>query len=73
MQFVFSLLDKAAAQAIQAWRYEEAYAVYNMGSIDDKGEAMAELLDRRSPYYGVRDEQGELVGFFNIGTSALVW
>ncbi|MBA2288451.1 MAG: GNAT family N-acetyltransferase [Ktedonobacteraceae bacterium] len=74
MQCVFSLMDKATAEAIRAWRYEGAYTVYNMGSDgDDKGEEMAELLDRRSPYYGVHDKQGELVGFFNVGTSALVW
>ena len=70
MSFIFSLMDKPAAEAIQAWRYEGPYAVYNMGS--DAG-VMAELLDRRSPYYAIRDEQGELVGFFNVGTSALVW
>ena len=65
MQFVFSLIDTAAAEAIQAWRYEGAYAVYNMGSHDDdKAEEIAELLERRSPYYTVHDEQGELVGFF---------
>ncbi len=67
-------MDEVVAEAIHAWRYEGAYAVYNMGSDDgDKTEGMAELLDRRSPYYVVRDEQGELVGFFNVGTSALVW
>lgn len=71
MQFVFSLMDETAAEAILAWRYEGAYAVYNMGSSDDGD--MTELQDRRSPYYAVRDGQGELVGFFNVGTSALVW
>jgi [ribosomal protein S18]-alanine N-acetyltransferase len=68
-RFVFSLMDKAEAETIQTWCYEGAYAVYNMGS-DEEG--LAELLDRRSPYYSVRDEQGELMGFFNVGTSALV-
>ncbi|HEV2654009.1 MAG TPA: GNAT family N-acetyltransferase [Ktedonobacteraceae bacterium] len=74
MQFLFSLLDEVTAGAIQAWRYEGAYATYNMGSDDgDKAvEGMAELLDRRSPYYAVRDEQGELMGFFTVGTSALI-
>jgi hypothetical protein len=61
IRFVFTLMDKAAAEMIQTWRYEGAYAVYNMGS-DEEG--LVELLDRRSPYYSVRDEQGELVGFF---------
>jgi ribosomal-protein-alanine N-acetyltransferase len=32
-----------------------------------------EMLDWRSPYYAVRDEQSELVGFFSFGTSCLVW
>jgi ribosomal-protein-alanine N-acetyltransferase len=68
-QLVFALMDKAAAEMIQTWRYEGAYAVYNMGS-DEEG--LVELLDRRSPYYSVRDDLGELVGFFNVGTSALV-
>jgi [ribosomal protein S18]-alanine N-acetyltransferase len=68
-QFVFALMDKAAAETIQTWHYEGVYAVYNMGSAE---EGMAELLDRCSPYYSVRDELGKLVGFFNVGTSALV-
>lgn len=72
MQFIFSLMDEGDARAIQTWRYEGVYAVYS-GNDDDDPEAMAELLDRRSPYYAVRNEQGELVGFFNFGTSALVW
>jgi [ribosomal protein S18]-alanine N-acetyltransferase len=74
VQFVFSLMDEGDARAIQTWCYEGAYAVYNMGDDDgDDPEAMAEFLDRRSPYYAVRNEQGELVGFFNFGTSALMW
>jgi [ribosomal protein S18]-alanine N-acetyltransferase len=74
MQFVFSLMDEVAARAIQAWRYKGAYATYNIGSDDGAKAAaeMAELLDRRSPHYAVRDEQGELVGFFSVGTSALI-
>jgi [ribosomal protein S18]-alanine N-acetyltransferase len=74
MQFVFSLMDEVAAKAIQAWHYEGAYATYNLGSDDSEkaAEGMEELLDRRSPYYAVRDERGELVGFFTVGTSALV-
>ena len=71
MQFIFSLMDEGDARAIQTWRYEGVYAVYS-GNDDDDPEAMAELLDRRSPYYAVRNEQGELVGSFNFGTSALM-
>ncbi len=69
MQFSFRLMDEANARAIQAWRYEGEYAVYNVGEDDA---ALAELLDRRSPHHAVRDERGELVGFFAFGTSAAI-
>lgn len=70
MQFLFAYMDETSARAITTWRYEEAYAVYNIGGDPD---AIAELLDRRSPYYAVRNEEDELIGFFVFGTSALVW
>jgi RimJ/RimL family protein N-acetyltransferase len=60
------------ALAIQAWRYDGPYAVYNMGG-DGAAEPDEELMDRRSPFFAVRDARGELVGFFNAGTSAQVW
>jgi [ribosomal protein S18]-alanine N-acetyltransferase len=68
-QFAFSLMDQDTANIILRWRYEGAYAIYNM----EGDEAMAELLDLHSPYYAVRDERGELIGFLNVGTSSLVW
>jgi [ribosomal protein S18]-alanine N-acetyltransferase len=71
MQLTFSLMNGAEAQAILAWRYEGPYAVYNAAPDDPEG--LAEMLDRRSPYYAVRDEEGRIVGFFNFGTSALIW
>ena len=74
ISFIFSLMDKAAAEEIQTWRYKGEYAVYNMGNdYGDNAAVMAEMLDRRSPYYAVRNEQGELVGFFSVGTACLVW
>ncbi len=69
MQFIFSPMNEADAHTIKMWRYEGPYAVYN---IDDDPNSLAELLDRRSPYYAVRNEQGELIGFFVFGTSAQV-
>jgi RimJ/RimL family protein N-acetyltransferase len=67
MQFTFRLMDEADARAVQAWRYDGEYAVYNW---DADGDDPAELLDRRSPHYAVRDERSELVGFFAFGSSA---
>lgn len=69
MQFNFVLLEEADARAIVAWCYEGQYAVYNWEEEDDP----AEMLDRRSPHYAVKDERGELVGFFTYGSSAQVW
>lgn len=75
MQFTFTLMDEMTARAILTWRYDEPYAVYNMvgDGLDNDEEAVAELLEPRSPYYAVRDAQEELVGYFCFGTSALVW
>ncbi|HET8841585.1 MAG TPA: GNAT family protein [Ktedonobacteraceae bacterium] len=72
-QLTFLPMDETSARAIQAWRYEGAYQIYNMGTESDAPEVIAELLDRRSPYYAVYNEPGELLGFLNVGTSALVW
>jgi RimJ/RimL family protein N-acetyltransferase len=62
-------MDAQDAREITTWRYEGPYSVYNWETGDDP----AEMLDRRSPHYSVRDEQGELVGFFAYGSSAQVW
>ena len=70
MRFGFSEMTEADARAIAAWRYEGAYAVYNQASGDE--EAIAGMLDRRSPHYAVHDEHSALVGFFAFGTSAEV-
>jgi RimJ/RimL family protein N-acetyltransferase len=63
-------MDEADAREAQRWRYEGRYAVYNLDGNGD--EIIAEMLDRRSPYYAVRDEPGELVGHFAYGTTAEV-
>jgi RimJ/RimL family protein N-acetyltransferase len=69
VEFHFVALEEADARAILAWRYEGQYTIYNWEEEDDP----AEMLDRRSPHYAVKDERGELVGFFAYGSSAQVW
>lgn len=69
MQFTATPMNEDGARAIQAWRYEGAYATYNF---HDTAEGRADLLDTRSPYFAVRDERGELVGFFAYGTAGEV-
>ncbi len=76
MNFTFSLMSEADAQDVSMWRYEAPYDVYNPGNDgnDSEGEPdISELLDKSSPYYAVRDEQNELVGYFCYGTAGQPW
>jgi [ribosomal protein S18]-alanine N-acetyltransferase len=70
MGLTFSPMNPIDAHAIDNWQYQEPYDVYSMNH-DDPSSA-DELLDLRSPYYAVRDEAGELIGFMCFGTSAEV-
>lgn len=70
MKFTFTLMTEADARIIQTWQYAEPYEIY---SYHPSEEGLAELLERRSPHYAVRNEEGKLVGFFCYGTSAQVW
>jgi ribosomal-protein-alanine N-acetyltransferase len=69
MQFIFTPMEEEDVREIEMWRYEGPYSVYNWG----EGDNLEELLDRRSPYYAVMNEQGELIGFFAYGSAAYVW
>ncbi|HWZ20884.1 MAG TPA: GNAT family N-acetyltransferase [Ktedonobacteraceae bacterium] len=69
MKFTFTPIDEANARTIQSWNYEDPYNIYNWAAEDD----ISEILDQRSPQYAVKDEHGELIGFFAYGSSALVW
>jgi ribosomal-protein-alanine N-acetyltransferase len=75
MKFTFSPTNETDAHEVSAWRYEAPYDVYNTGTDGDNGDEIdiSELLDRSSPYYTVRDEQGELVGYFCYGTAGQPW
>ena len=72
MEFTFSPMNETDARTISEWRYEPPYDVYNPGS-DDEASDSSELLDKRSPYYAVCNEQGELVGYFCYGTAGQPW
>lgn len=70
MHFTFTPMTGAEAREIASWRYDEPYTSYNWEPVDDD---IMRMLDRRSPYYTVHDEQRELVGFFAYGSSGYVW
>ena len=71
MEFTFTLITEVDVQAIQSWHYEGPYAVYDLSA--DPEDDPSEMLERRSPHFAVRDEQGTLVGFFGFGTCAQPW
>lgn len=70
MRFTFVPMNEADARTILTWQYEEPYVIYS-NTLSE--ESLLEMLERRSPYYAVRDERGDLVGFFCYGTAAQVW
>ncbi|MDC2865661.1 GNAT family N-acetyltransferase [Bacillus sp. BP-3] len=55
------------AEEINTWQYEAPYELY---SFTGEGETLKELLD--GTYYGVCDEQDELIGYFCFGDNAQV-
>lgn len=76
-EFTFAQMTETDARAILAWRYDGPYAVYN--TADPGGgeelDALAELLDPRSPYFAAREAGHETeapVAFFAVGSSCEV-
>lgn len=67
MRFSLTPITRADAQAISRWRYEDAYAVYNVSQA-----SVASLLEPRYFYHSVHDDHGELVGYFCFGEDARV-
>lgn len=67
MQLQINSMNKYYAKEILSWKYDKPYDFYN--SIDTE-DSRKELLD--GFYYAVVKENGELFGYFCIGTSAQV-
>jgi RimJ/RimL family protein N-acetyltransferase len=72
MTFTFSPMTEDDALDVRTWQYEGPYRVYSLTQDDAPLSADDELLDRRSPYFSVHDDSGELLGFFCFGTAAEV-
>ena len=70
MPYTFTLMNRIDADAICAWHYEPPYDTYNFSDNPEEEAGSDEMLDRRSPYYAVRDESDELIGYFCYGTAA---
>jgi ribosomal-protein-alanine N-acetyltransferase len=64
-------MDEASARAIQEWRYEAPYDVYNE-AFDSIEAGVAFLTDSCNGYYALVNECGELVAFCCFGLDAQV-
>jgi len=67
LRFTLEPITRDDARAISRWRYGGPYSIYdgNPNSVDS-------LLDPRFFYHSVRDERGDLVGYFCFGEDARV-
>ncbi|MGG1663122.1 GNAT family N-acetyltransferase [Brevibacillus sp. NRS-1366] len=63
----FHLMTITDAKEITNWKYPGEYSFYNF---DDSPETFQELVD--GTYYAVRDNDGQLLGFFCFGRNAQV-
>jgi len=67
MKYIIESLKKKEAEIISEWHYEEPYSLYDLGC---NKEAMKELLTE--PYYAMKNEKEEIIGFFCFGLAARV-
>ena len=67
MKLQFASMDRASAEAIVAWRYEEPYSIY-----DGEPDGVETLLNPEYRYYTTENEAGEMVGFCCFGPDARV-
>ena len=65
--FKFEPMNEVNARAVQSWRYEAPYDLYNLTS-----DTLTAFLDPLYRYYSVIDEQGELIAFRCFGADARV-
>jgi len=67
MNLMIKNITQDDAVNILCWKYEKPYDIYNAILTPD---AIIELLGKS--YYAVKDEEGQLVGFFCIGEAGKV-
>ena len=70
MKLIFRPINRADVGLIASWRYESPYDIYNLVSPDE--EDVQFFLDTQNGYYGITDEQGELVAFCCFGPEGQV-
>lgn len=71
MPLTLQPLDEASARAIQTWRYEAPYDLYNLDSEEPEA-SVRFFLDPQNGYHAVVDEEGDLVAYCCFGLDARV-
>ena len=64
--YFFELMTDDEAMEISRWHYEPPYDFYDAVSDQDDLEELIDPRRRRDAYFSVRDESGDLVGFFQF-------
>ena len=67
-RFILQKLDQISAEEIAQWHYEEPYSFYDMDQDPDDLEGFLNPKNWPNSHFAVRDEDGELVGFFVFET-----
>lgn len=69
MTFQVSSLGEDDARTILSWRYDRPYDFYNVTG-DEFEDNLADMLD--GSQFAVKDDSGELIGFYAFGQTATV-
>lgn len=71
MDLSFRTMDEETARAILAWRYPDAYAVYNPDPAELEQDLRV-LLEPANAYYSVWNSAGQLIAYRCFGPEAQV-
>ena len=66
MKFKIAPMTQAEAVAIAHWRYPDPYSFYDWAADPDDAALLLDSKRRKGRFFSARDEQGDLVGFFEF-------
>jgi ribosomal-protein-alanine N-acetyltransferase len=66
VKFKIAPMTQSEAVAVTRWRYPDPYSFYDWTADPDDAALLLDSKGRKGRFFSVRDEQGELVGFFEF-------
>jgi ribosomal-protein-alanine N-acetyltransferase len=66
LKFKISPMSQADAASVAEWRYPDPYSFYDRTADNEDLELLLDAKRRKGRYYSVRNETGDLVGFFEL-------